>query len=48
MQASHSERGNFVENLALLDEKLKKKQKKSAYVREDWCFISLFVFLGTP
>lgn len=47
MQASHVERGNFVENLALLDEKLKKK-KKSAYVREDWCFISLFVFLGTP
>lgn len=44
MQAYNVERGNFIEHLALLDEKL----KKSAYVRDYWYFISLFVFLGTP
>lgn len=34
-------RGNFIEHLALLGE------KKSAYIQEDWYFISHSVFLGT-
>lgn len=44
MQASNVGRGNFIEHLAVLDE----KQKKSAYIQEDWYFIFFFVFLGTP
>lgn len=36
--------GNFVEHLPLLDEKV----KKSPCLQEDWCFISPFVFPGTP
>lgn len=45
MQASNVGRGSFIEHLAVLDEKLK---KKSAYIQEDWYFIFFFVFLGTP
>lgn len=42
--ASNVERSNLIEHLTLLEEK---EKKKSAYIQEDWYFISPSVFLGT-
>lgn len=44
--ASNVESSNLIEHLAWLEEK-EKIIKKSAYIQEDWYFISLSVFLGT-